>query len=139
MYFRQSKNGQVFNLLKWWQRNQYSFNDNPATYLSMTWNILINFIFKLCSGRNSSVQKDKILPWNFSELTRDPCRINSAEKKKRCKKSKDISCEGQFLKICLNCVCSARIQQTHPTSPEHDSEGPGGFWARFHTADQCGE
>ena len=32
-----------------------------------------------------------------------------------------------------------RIQQTHPTGPEYDSKGPGGFWARFHTADQCGE
>ena len=43
------------------------------------------------------------------------------------------------MKIFLNSDLTFRLQQTHPTGPEYDSEGPGGFWARFHTADQCGE
>ena len=32
-----------------------------------------------------------------------------------------------------------RLQQAHPTSSEHDPEGPGGVRAGFHTADQRGE
>ena len=44
-------------------------------------------------------------------------------------------------KLCSALIsdCSLRLQQTHPTGPEYDSEGPGGFWACFHTAHQCGE